>query len=460
MNLKNIYLSFFFAALLFISSITMIGAMLISHEVKQFKIYTQGISKTKQKVTLLGLLMESELARYEGLTAQEISDITEFSIQDAIYALEPGSELDYVEAVARKVLNEAEGYLSNVYERIDVVLYFRSYTANKLILESPIDELENLSAPFDIDWCKETKSCVLAAWKNQLADRILISQPFKTTYSDSRAFNVISPVYYQGDIVGEFGEQIFLDSLTEEGKALKVDINNGNKHVVVYYPRYPWPDFAYTQTYVADNNNLIVYKYPFSKILIDFGFLFLIMFASIYGYYSKAQESKESKIQLANAISDATKDELTGLFNRKVFKEQAFKNKIKMTPFTVIAIDGDRVKRINDKYGHHVGDEVIVIIADAMKKVFRTTDYLIRTGGDEFIAILPRCSESKSLMLAKKLQFAVGENRLKTLNIDVSVSTGLATSSEHETLNDVIMRADEDLYETKRHRSDKVVSQS
>ncbi|MGI9920036.1 GGDEF domain-containing protein [Vibrio owensii] len=452
MNLKNIYLSFFFATLLFTTSMTMIGAMLISHEVKQFKIYTQGISKTKQKVTMLGLLMESELARYEGKTAKEIEDLTELSFQDAVYALEAGSELDYVESVARKVLHEAEGYLSNVYERIDVVLYFRSYTANKLILENPIEELKNLDAPFDIGWCKETNSCVMAAWKDQLADRILISQPFKTTYSDSRAFSVISPVYLQGQIVGEFGEQIFLDSLRAEGKALTVDINNGNKHVVVYFPHYPWPDFAYTQTYVADNNNLIVYKYPFSKILIDFGFLYLIMFAVIFGYYSKAQESKESKIQLANAISDATKDELTGLFNRKVFKEQAFKNKIKMTTFTVIAIDGDRVKRINDKYGHHVGDEVISIIADAMKKVFRATDYLIRTGGDEFIAILPDCSESKTLMLAKKLRSVVKENRLKSLDIDVSVSTGIAMSTKHETLSDVIMRADEDLYECKRKR--------
>ncbi|MEF1328404.1 hypothetical protein [Vibrio sp. M260121] len=116
---------------------TMIGAMLISHEVKQFKLYTQGISKTKQKVTMLGLLMESELARYEGKSAKEIAELTEFSFQDAVYALEVGSELDYVESVVRKVIHEAEGYLSNVYERIDVVLYFRSYTANKLILENP-----------------------------------------------------------------------------------------------------------------------------------------------------------------------------------------------------------------------------------------------------------------------------------------------------------------------------------
>ncbi|MCV5225476.1 GGDEF domain-containing protein, partial [Escherichia coli] len=75
-----------------------------------------------------------------------------------------------------------------------------------------------------------------------------------------------------------------------------------------------------------------------------------------------------------------------------------FKRRLKTAPYSVIAIDGDRIKRINDRYGHHVGDEVIEIIADAMRKVFRTSDYLVRTGGDEFIAILPGCSISQSSM--------------------------------------------------------------
>ncbi len=119
---------------------------------------------------------------------------------------------------------------------------------------------------------------------------------------------------------------------------------------------------------------------------------------------------------------------------------------MKTAPYSVIAIDGDRIKRINDRYGHHVGDEVIEIIADAMRKVFRTSDYLVRTRGDEFIAILPRCSISQSSMLAKKLRSVVKDNRLKTLEIEVSVSIGVAAN---ESLQDVIIRADEDLYEMK-----------
>ncbi|MEF1212232.1 GGDEF domain-containing protein, partial [Vibrio alginolyticus] len=195
-----------------------------------------------------------------------------------------------------------------------------------------------------------------------------------------------------------------------------------------------------------------VYMYPFSKIVLDYVFLFIIFFFVTLAYYNKAYESKESKLRLAKALTNVTKDDLTGLFNRRVFQDSEFKRRLETAPYSVIAIDGDRIKRINDHYGHHVGDEVIGIIADAMSKVFRNSDYLVRTGGDEFVAILPGCSISQSSILAKKLRSVVKDNRLKTLDIEVSVSTGIAANELHETLQDVIVRADEDLYEMKKHR--------
>ncbi|MFM2583001.1 GGDEF domain-containing protein [Vibrio campbellii] len=121
---------------------------------------------------------------------------------------------------------------------------------------------------------------------------------------------------------------------------------------------------------MADNNNLMVYNYPLSKVVINYSFLYLVYFVAAY----------------------------------------------------------------------------------AMRKVFRTTDYLISTGGDEFVAILPGCSASKASTLEKKLQDTVRENPLKKMEVNISVSTGLAISNENESLQDVIMRADEELYETKRQR--------
>lgn len=100
-----------------------------------------------------------------------------------------------------------------------------------------------------------------------------------------------------------------------------------------------------------------------------------------------------------------------------------------------------------------MGDDAIVIIAESMQKVFRNSDYLVRTGGDEFLAILPSCSLSQASMLADKLQGVVKNNRLKTLDIEISVSTGLAANLEHESLEEVIIRADEELYEMKKKRN-------
>ncbi|EJI6686943.1 diguanylate cyclase [Vibrio parahaemolyticus] len=340
MTFKSIALSFFVATLLFATSTMMIGAVLISYEVKQFNTYANNLAKIKQKVILMGLLTEAKLEQYKGLSVDEVEAQTEFSFQDAIYSLSPYEKLNYVEAVARKSLHQA----------------------------------------------------------------------------------------------------------------VDVQISNGNKQMVIYFSGYPWPSFAYTQSFVADNNNLIVYMYPFSKVMVDYSFLFVIFFLATLAYYNKAHESKESKLRLATALTNVTKDDLTGLLNRRVFKDSEFKRRLKTAPYSVIAIDGDRIKRINDRYGHHVGDEVIEIIADAMRKVFRTSDYLVRTGGDEFIAILPGCSISQSSMLAKKLRSVVKDNRLKTLDIEVSVSTGVAANESHESLQDVIVRADEDLYEMKKRR--------
>ncbi|MDG2933328.1 GGDEF domain-containing protein, partial [Vibrio parahaemolyticus] len=166
---------------------------------------------------------------------------------------------------ARKSLHQAEAYLSNAFNRQNAVMYFRSYTGNKLILERPIEALEGVKATFDVDWCKSNYSCVLAAWKEQLTDRVLFSLPVKTTYSDDMAISIMSPVYFQGELVGEFSEQLYLSPLYNDGKAVDVQIANGNKQMVIYFAGYPFPSFAYTQSYVADNNNLIVFMYPFSK---------------------------------------------------------------------------------------------------------------------------------------------------------------------------------------------------
>lgn len=146
MTFKSIALSFFVATLLFATSTMMIGAVLISYEVKQFNTYANNLAKIKQKVILMGLLTEAKLEQYKGLSVDEVEAQTEFSFQDAIYSLSPYEKLNYVEAVARKSLHQAEAYLSNAFNRQNAIMYFRSYTGSKLILERPIKALEGVKA--------------------------------------------------------------------------------------------------------------------------------------------------------------------------------------------------------------------------------------------------------------------------------------------------------------------------
>ncbi len=452
-NIKNVSLSLFIATTLFVTSVSAIGALLLSYEVKQFHSYVENISKIKQQVILLGLLTESQLEQYEGTSLEELESLTNFSFQDAVYSLDPTEEFTYVETVARKVFHQTEDYLSNIYKDPASLLYFRSYTSNKLILERPLPGLEHNEGVFDPALCKQHIDCVLAAWKGQLTDRVLFSKPFKSTTTGEFTFSIMSPIYYKDKIVGEFSTRVELAQLYSEGKAVDTVISNGNKQIIIYFPSYPLSHLAYTQSYMADNNNLIVYQYPFSKILVDYSFLFILFFLASMAYFTKAYESNQNKMQLEDALTDSTRDELTGLYNRRLFKDDMFKTRLENAPYTVMAVDGNRIKRINDRYGHHVGDNAIEIIAESMQKVFRNSDFLVRTGGDEFLAILPNCSLSQASVLSDKLQGVVKDNRLKTLDIEISVSTGLATQDEHESLEDVIIRADEELYQMKKQRN-------
>ncbi|NMU86592.1 GGDEF domain-containing protein, partial [Vibrio parahaemolyticus] len=98
MTLKSIALSLFIATLLFVTSVTMIGAVLISYEVKQFNTYANNLAKIKQKVILMGLLTEAQLEQYKGMSVSEVEAQTELSFQDAICSLSPYEKLNYVEA--------------------------------------------------------------------------------------------------------------------------------------------------------------------------------------------------------------------------------------------------------------------------------------------------------------------------------------------------------------------------
>ena len=157
------------------------------------------------------------------------------------------------------------------------------------------------------------------------------------------------------------------------------------------------------------------------------------------------------------AQNQAITDALTGVYNRHGLFEQArvdFSRSNSLGyPFSGIMIDLDHFKKINDTYGHFIGDQVLREFAKRCKSCVREMDYVGRYGGEEFIIILPETNIETSLIVAERLRAAICSKPVKAgekLELDVTASLGVAQKDEHTTtLEMLITRADQAMYMAK-----------
>ncbi len=151
----------------------------------------------------------------------------------------------------------------------------------------------------------------------------------------------------------------------------------------------------------------------------------------------------------------ATKDKLTGIDNRHAF-DPAFQQIIKTATrnkeaLSIILVDIDHFKKVNDNYGHMVGDQVIVKIANILKSNLRNSDLLCRWGGEEFMLLLPKCNLSDAQDLAEKIRLHI-ENEVMTVegnNLAITASFGLCAYLGDESQNELFERVDKALYSAK-----------
>lgn len=150
----------------------------------------------------------------------------------------------------------------------------------------------------------------------------------------------------------------------------------------------------------------------------------------------------------------ASNDALTGLSNRRVFEERVHgmieSAKRHHHPLSMISMDLDKFKEINDNLGHQAGDEVLKSVATVLKNAVRTSDLLIRMGGDEFLLILDNTALGNARILAERLCAAVdGLNIWATDDIKLGVSIGLSQLKHEETMQQWLERTDDILYHAK-----------
>jgi len=145
----------------------------------------------------------------------------------------------------------------------------------------------------------------------------------------------------------------------------------------------------------------------------------------------------------------ASTDSLTGLYNRHKFSELYISSYTSMVQreakMSLIIVDIDFFKKVNDTYGHNIGDKVLIQVAHSLIRTLRNIDIVCRWGGEEFVILLPTASLENAAVLSEKLR----EN-MYHLDIDkidaISASFGVAEVREGDEMQDVIDRADKALY--------------
>ncbi len=152
-------------------------------------------------------------------------------------------------------------------------------------------------------------------------------------------------------------------------------------------------------------------------------------------------------------------DELTGLLNRRYFfnrlSQEISKSQRKNRPFSILIMDVDHFKQINDTYGHLEGDEVLRVVAKALLKSVREMDVVTRYAGDEFIAILPEATKDEALPVAYRILEETQNLRFidpkKKQPYKVGVSLGISTfPNDGKTATELIEKADHGLYTAKK----------
>lgn len=177
----------------------------------------------------------------------------------------------------------------------------------------------------------------------------------------------------------------------------------------------------------------------------------------ISGYSVVLRDVTERKVTSDNLARLLTTDHLTGVSSRAHFFEIAASEVARAErhgrALSVIMLDADYFKRINDTAGHQAGDEVLKRIAGEAKGLVRTSDTVARLGGEEFILMLPSTTTAEAMAVAERLRVAIERARIDTAvgQLKATISLGVATLSHaNPTLQGLLAAADRALYDAKR----------
>lgn len=176
-------------------------------------------------------------------------------------------------------------------------------------------------------------------------------------------------------------------------------------------------------------------------------------------WYFEASHLKRSFVSTFNIVSntidqlhlDTLTDSMTGLLNRRGLDKAIGNLRIQNTPFSVLALDVDYFKKVNDTFGHDVGDTLLISVANMIKAQAREVDIVCRSGGEEFMVFLVKADIRQAEYVAERIRKSIESNEFNVVGhvtISIGVSQWLA---EREPISAVLKGADDALYQAKHN---------
>lgn len=226
-----------------------------------------------------------------------------------------------------------------------------------------------------------------------------------------------------------------------------------------------------------DVEHRLLLALPYVAVALAFGFLLrvglgeaplelrgVLVSASVVGVCVLARQRlllHENELLRRRLEEQASVDDLTGLRNRRAWMAEADREIAKArrsdTPVSLLALDLDNFKTVNDRCGHAAGDLVLRAIAAVLREGVRAADLPARIGGDEFVVLLPDTAQADAIHLAHALSLRLGRLAVpEAAGVDVTVSIGVASLSPGGTLHELVAVADSAMYAAKRDESQRV----
>lgn len=180
---------------------------------------------------------------------------------------------------------------------------------------------------------------------------------------------------------------------------------------------------------------------------------------NIIGFVSSGKDVTLEMMMQQEIENIAATDKLTGIYNRHKFEElfvlEAERSHRFSLPLSLIFIDIDNFKSINDTYGHDIGDEILKELASVLQENIRKLDILARWGGEEFIVLTPNTNHDNVQIFAEKLRLTIENHRFDEFK-NITISLGISTLKETDTFTELFKRADQGLYFAKEHGRNQV----